>query len=138
MKATAESHSPRDSEFADWSELRAIPVDPKAILEEVVSALQILSAETSQSPFVTPSAVIDLHGALLVYELAGRGELIPNVSIGVSTRRGFERRVVSSARRLVGPARGEAAALVAWVRAAARIEDLVDLIDPELRLVVAS
>ena len=121
----------------DWSEQMAAHVDPKAVLHDVVSALQILSTETGAS-FATPNSLIELHGALLVYELAGRSELLPSVAIGVTTRRSLERRVLSSAHRLAGRDQSDEAAFAAWKRAAALIEDLIDLIDPELRLLAAS
>jgi len=125
------------TERKDWSEHMAAHVDPKAVLHDVVSALQIVSTETATS-LTTPNSLIDLHGALLVYGLAGRSSLLPSVAIGVTTRRSLERRVLSSARRLAGRDQSDEAAFAAWKRAAARIEDLIDLIDPELRLLAAS
>jgi hypothetical protein len=137
MNKSSESFPSSDREQNDWSELFASDVEPKRLLDDVVSALQILLAETSTSSFANGS-LVDLHGALLVYELAGRAEAIPSVGLGVTARRGLERKVVGSARRLTGTARGDAAAFAAWKRSAARIEDLIDLIDPELRLLAVS
>ena len=122
---------------SDWTERLAADVDPKAVLDDVVSGLQILCAETALSPTPTNS-MIDLHAALLMFELGGRRELLPSVGLGVSARRSLERRIVSSARVLAGRAEGIEAAYAVSKRAAARIEDLIALIDPELRILAAS
>lgn len=121
----------------EWTEFVARIGEPRAVLTEVVAALQILNAETASS-LATPTSLIDLHGALLLFELGGQRELIPSVPLGVSTRRGLERRVTQAARVLAGRDHPDGAAYEAWTRAAARIEDLIDLIDPELRITVAS
>ena len=122
---------------SDWTERLAADVDPKAVLDDVVSGLQILCAETALCTSPTNS-MIDLHAALLMFELSGRRELLPSVGLGVSARRSLERRIVSSARVLAGRVEGTEAAYVVWKRAAARIEDLIELIDPELRILAAS
>ena len=122
---------------SDWTERLAADVDPKAALDDVVSGLQILCAETALSPRPTNS-MIDLHAALLMFELGGRRELLPSVGLGVTARRSLERRIVSSARVLAGRAEGTEAAYAVSKRAAARIEDLIALIDPELRILAAS
>ena len=122
---------------SDWAERLDVVADPKVLLEDVVSGLQILCAETSASSSPT-AAMIELHAALLLFELGGRRELLPSIGLGVSSRRILERRIVSSARSLAGQSVGSDAAFAAWNRAADRIEDLIDLIDPELRFRVAS
>ena len=122
---------------SDWTERLAADVDPKAVLDDVVSGLQILCAETAL--FASPTnSMIDLHAALLMFELGGRRELLPSVGLGVTARWSLERRIVSSARVLAGRAEGPEAAYAVWKRAAARIEDLIALIDPELRILAAS
>ena len=121
----------------DWNERIAAEVDPKALLDDVVSGLQMLCADMSVSKSPT-NLLIELHAALLLFELGGRRELVPSVALGVTARRSVERRIVSSARTLAGRGEGPDAAFAAWNRAASRIEDLIDLIDPELRILVAS
>ncbi len=122
---------------SEWTERLVADIDPKAVLDDVVSGLQILCAETSVSSSPTVS-MVELHAALLLFELGGRRELLPSVSLGVTSRRNLERRIVSSARSLAGRAVGDDAAFAAWNRVADRIEDLIDLIDPELRILAAS
>lgn len=109
--------------------------DPRRILESVTSELEALR---DFSPSINSAALIELHGALLVYELAGRGELIPSVVSTLSGRRLLEARVALAARRLAGRDRGHHAAANALVRAAHRIEELVHLVDPELAVVAAA
>ena len=109
-------------------------VDPQRVLEIVVSELELLCADT---PVSARSDLIDLHAALLVYELQGQAERIPNVSFGLSGRRLLELRVTRSARRLASPTFGAADPDEVVARAATLIEDLIHLIDPELRILAA-
>jgi hypothetical protein len=138
MKNNSEISPASDvAERSEWTERLAADVDPKAALDDVVSGLQILCAETAVSSSPTPS-MIELHAALLLFELSGRRELLPTVGLGMTSRRHLERRIVSSARAQAGRADGPEAAFAAWMRSADRIEDLIDLIDPELRILAAS
>jgi hypothetical protein len=138
MNTNSENFPASDvADRSDWTERLSAEVDPKTVLDDVVSALQILCAETSVSSSPTTS-MIELHAALLLFELGGRRELVPSVGLGVTARRNLERRIVSSARSLAGRATGAEPAFAAWMRAADRIEDLIDLIDPELRILAAS
>jgi hypothetical protein len=121
----------------EWNDRTSSFISPKAALDDVVSSLQIMMAESSASVYPSNSEV-ELHGALLLFELGGRAENIPSISLGVSARRSIERRVASSARHLAGREIGDEAAFTAWKRAAHRIEELLDLIDPGLRAFVAS
>lgn len=110
-------------------------LDPRRILEAVVTELEMLRDER---PTAAASGLIDFHGALLLYELQGRAELLPAFSFPTPGRRFLEFRVVTSARRLAGKHRGAEAAAFALVLAAERIERLIHLIDPELRSAVAA
>lgn len=109
-------------------------VDPRKVLESVVSELELLSQETAAG---AKSELINLHAALLVYELGGRAELIPSVNIGFGARRIFEFRVAKAARRIAGSGRDALSSDVVIARACSVIEDLIHLIDPELRQVAA-
>ena len=109
-------------------------VDPQRVLETVVSELELLCADTAVS---ARSDLIELHAALLVYELNGQAERIPTVGFGLSGRRLLELRVTKAARRLSSPKFGVADPDAAVTRAAALIEDLIHLIDPELRVLAA-
>ena len=114
---------------------RVAIADPRRILESVVSELEALRAD---APLFAGGDLIDLHGALLAYELGGRAELIPSVNFAFSGRRLLEARVARAAHRIAGRERGHAASAATLVRSAERIEDLIHLIDPDLRVVVAA
>jgi hypothetical protein len=103
--------------------------DPARILESLVYEFEILSAETQLG---STRDLIDLHGALLVYNLDGRTDLIPVTSISLNRRSMLEFRIARAARRLTKDLRPEVQAFVSVERAAARIEELLHLIDPEL------
>ena len=109
-------------------------VDPFRILESIVSELEVLCADTAVG---TRTELIELHAALLVYELGGHSELIPTVGLGFSSRRLLELRVLKAARRASRPQNGSSTPESAMLRAATMIEDLIHLIDPELRILAA-
>ncbi len=106
-------------------------VDPNRILESIVNELELLQTMT---PLSGQHELVDLHAALLVYELAGDKALLPNTSFSLSPRRVLEARVVRAARRLV-QAGGESNR--SKELAAQQIEELVHLIDPELQIMAA-
>jgi hypothetical protein len=110
----------------------AIPLDPQRVLESVVSELEYLVQET---PPWSGSDLIQLHGALLAYNLEGRADLLPNTSFGLSARRWRERRVVRTARQIVERGAGDATATMGI--AADLIVRHLHLIDPELQERVA-
>ncbi len=117
----------------------AVPpfLEPARVLESVVSELEVLASDT---PLGLRGDLIELHGALLIFGLGGVVGLLPSVGLGLSTRRMLEFRVVRAARRLAQQASNEpnqdtAASVLAI--AGNRIEDLIHLIDPELRSAVA-
>jgi hypothetical protein len=102
-------------------------VNPASILESVTTELEML-----RSLHNAPGRLVELHGALFLYALDGRAELIPSQGIPLGGRQLLELRVASAARRLAGRERGVAAATAALALAAQRIEQLIHLIDPEL------
>jgi hypothetical protein len=108
--------------------------DPARILESLVYEFESLSAEVSPG---SARDLIALHGALLVYNLDGRTDLIPATSFSLNRRSMLEFRIARAARRLTKGLRPEVQAYVSVERAAERIEQLLHLIDPELRSLAA-
>jgi hypothetical protein len=104
-------------------------LDPIRALESITNELETLR---EFSGVHAPVGLVELHGALLLFALEGRAELIPPVRFPMGSHRILQSRVVAAARRLAGPTTGEAAALEAMERASQRIEQLLHLIDPEL------
>ena len=109
-------------------------IDPARILESLVYELESLSADV---PFGSTGELIELHGALLVYNLEGRTDLIPATSPSLNRRSMLEFRIARAARRLTKNLRPEVQAYVSVDRAADKIEQLIHLIDPELRSLAA-
>ena len=105
-------------------------VDPKRILETIVTELELLSAE---SPLAARTDLIELHAALLVFELGGQLALVPNVGFAFNGRRLLETRVARAARRMIGSNDVDSAVVIA----ADTVEELIHLIDPELRVLAA-
>ena len=118
----------------DFPTIDPFKVDSKRVLETVVSELELLCNDT---PVGTRSDLIQLHAALLVYELGGEANLLPTIALGLSARRLLELRVLKAARRMMNPRFGGATPEDATLRAAATIETLIHLIDPELRVAAA-
>ena len=104
--------------------------NPSDVLEAVVTELEVLTSETA---IAIGTDLIALHGALLAYELGGVAEAIPSVGFGMSGRRHLERRVCRAARQLIGSHQPDVAIHVAGLL----IEELIHLIDPELRILAA-
>lgn len=109
-------------------------LDPRRVLESVVTELEMLRHDR---PTAAASGLIELHGALLLYGLDGRAELLPSFGFPAPGRRFLEFRVVASARRLARSRRGSGGAAATQELAAARIEQLIHLIDPDLRSAAA-
>ena len=99
-------------------------------LEAIVSELELL---TDESPIAIRADLITLHGALLAYELGGSASWLPTIGFGMSRRRILERRVVRSAKNVIGERDVEAAVR----HAGSKIAELIHLIDPELRCLAA-
>lgn len=120
------NNSPNPTLFED----AVNPVDADRVLESIVSELEVL---TSDSPMAARSDLIALHGALLAYELGGVAASLPSPGFGMSGRRLLERRVAKAARQLIGTNEPDLALRLACTT----IEDLIHLIDPELRFQAA-
>ncbi len=99
-------------------------------LETIVSELELL---TDESPMAIRADLITLHGALLAYELGGSATWLPSIGFGMSGRRMLERRVVRAAKSMIADSDAE----LAVRRAASKIEELIHLIDPDLRILAA-
>ncbi len=116
-----------------WEDFTSPQVDPTSELEAVVASLEAMRLDPAL-PEVPVSTLIGLHGALLLFQLGGRVDLVPGVSGFPFGRRLTERRVASAARRV---ARG-VDSYQNWLRAGERIDDLIGCIDPELGAAVSS
>jgi hypothetical protein len=132
MKATQTSPAAVTTTTATTT--TATTIDPARLLESLVYELESLSADT---PLGSAGDLIALHGALLVYNLEGRTDLIPATSFSLNRRSMLEFRIARAARRLTKDLRPEVQAYVSVERAAERIEQLLHLIDPELRSLAA-
>ncbi len=122
-----------DSTREAWVEFVCEDVDPFEELEAVISSLDSMRLDPAL-PEVSGPTLVALHGALLLFQLGGRVELVPPVSGFPFGRRLTERRVVNAARRLVV----DADPYDSWLRASNQIDSLIGLIDPELGAAVRS
>jgi hypothetical protein len=107
------------------------PIDAKRIFESVMSELEVLHGEALLG---TGSQLVSLHAALLVFNLEARLDLLPTIRLSLSRRGLLEARVIRAARRLCAGAHTPTAITQ---RAEDQIEELLHLIDPELRARVA-
>jgi hypothetical protein len=101
--------------------------DPQRVLESIIYELEYL---LHQAPFGSVRNLIELHGALLAYNLGGQAELLPSASFGLSRRSILEHRVTRVARRVAESGAGNTTATMDL--AAEVIEQYLHLIDPEL------
>ena len=103
-------------------------LDPRRVLESVVSELENLLHALPPS---VQGHIFELYGALLVHNLEGRVECLPDAFFGMSQRRWKERRVLRVARLIGRRGHGDADLIV---RVASQIiETNLYLIDPELQ-----
>jgi hypothetical protein len=103
-------------------------LDPRRVFESVVSELENLLYAL---PLGVQGHFFELFGALLVYNLGGDVELLPDAFFGMSPRRWKERRVLRAA-RVIGR-RGHGDADLVMRVASQVIETNLYLIDPELQ-----
>jgi hypothetical protein len=101
--------------------------DPQRVLESIIYELEYL---LHQAPFGSVHNLIQLHGALLAYNLGGQAELLPSPSFGLTRRSILEHRVTRAARRIVE--RGASNTTATMEIAADVVEQYLHLIDPEL------
>jgi hypothetical protein len=122
-----------DDVTVDVNESVPTPIpDPARLLESIVSEYEYLSQD---APLGSGFDLVELHGALLVYNLGADVALLPSPAFGLSARSWRERRIVHAARRILAVGAGDQA------RTMDIAADLVDrhlhLIDPELRNLAA-
>jgi hypothetical protein len=103
------------------------PVDSQRMLESIVYELEYL---LFTAPFGAGHDLVQLHGALLAYNLGGRTENMPTPSFGLSGRSLREQRVARAARRIVKRGAGDADSVMTI--AARIIEQHLHLIDADL------
>ena len=131
------SGAPNELSLAAWTEHIETPVDATSELEAVTASMLALRLDP-YAPDAPQSSLVSLHGALLLFQLGGRAELLPSVGLFAFGRRLLERRIVASAHRLSRHGLSAGDAYDAWVRSARHIEELIGLIDPELRDSIAA
>jgi hypothetical protein len=103
-------------------------LDPRRVLESVVSELENL---LNVLPLAVQRHLVELYGALLMYNLEGHVELLPDAFFGMSPRRWKERGVLRAARLIGRRGQGDSDLIV---RVACQvIETNLYLIDPELQ-----
>lgn len=125
------------NERQDWIALSDAGIDAARELEAVTSSLHVLRMDDEHGTAGPIDQLVELHAALLLFQLGGRAELLPATGFSLFGGWSVERRIVRAASRLAGTARGEDAAFGTWLRAGERIESLIGLIDPELCQLVA-
>ena len=120
--------TPIHHETAKSSELITEPIVTE-IFEIITSELEVHLEEANLS---TASELVALHAALLVYNLGGRTEQISTRGLALTKRRFLEMRVARSARQLVDAEPLADASRIVEL-ASARIEQLIHVLDPDLR-----
>lgn len=109
-------------------------LDPQKVFETIVTDLEMLTADCPTAP---SWELVDLHAALLVFELGGRVTEIQTARASLRRRAMLERRVVRAARRLVQGGSSHASENELRARATESIEGLIHLIDPDLRVLAS-
>ena len=122
-----------DDVFGDVNESVVHPTpNPIRVLESIVSEYEYLSQD---APLGAGFDLVELHGALLVYNLGGDVALLPSPAFGLSTRSWRERRIVRAARCIVAVGAGDRTRTMDI--AANLVDRHLHLIDPELRNLAA-
>lgn len=121
----------------DWIALSEAGIDAAHELDAVTASLQVLRMDDQHGSAGPMDQLVELHAALLLFQLGGRAELLPATGFALFGGWSLERRIVRAASRLAGSARGETAAFASWRRAGERVGSLIGLIDPELCQLVA-
>ena len=68
------SNNPR----VQWTTFLASSIDPAHELDAVTSSLQILRLDDQSASTGSLEDLVDLHGALLLFQLGGQAELLPS------------------------------------------------------------
>jgi hypothetical protein len=120
-----------DNEFMSSDNILEIsgdqPVDSQRMLESLVYELEYLLVT---APFGAGRDLVELHGALLAYNLGGHRENMPTPSFGLSGRSLREQRVARAAMKIVKRGAGDAEAVMTF--ATQIIEQRLHLIDTDL------
>jgi hypothetical protein len=130
---TAPTSPPAAPENTSPEAVDSAPETALRVLDSIVSELEILRTENANS---SAGLLIDLHGALFLYELGGDLDRLPTLGFSMSSRRLLERRVVLAARRLGRRSVEADVHAKNMERANQQIAELIHLIDPELRPMV--
>jgi hypothetical protein len=119
--------SRRDDSRDAWLEFASHEVDANNELAAVVASLESMRLDPSL-PEVSGTALVNLHGALLLFQLGGHLDKVPSAALFSFGQRFMERRVLAAARRLAT----NTDPYVNWLSASREIEELIGRIDPEL------
>ena len=109
-------------------------LDPQKVFETIVTDLEMLTADCPAAP---SWELVELHAALLVYELGERVTDVQTARASIRRRPMLERRVARAALRLLQNASAQSSDAELRSRATESIEALIHLIDPELRVLAS-
>ena len=122
---------------AEWEALVSTGVNGSRELDAVSASLVALQLDRPDQTPGYPHLYVELHGALLLFQVAGEAAMLPTVGFAPFGERALQRRITAAARRLAGKERGPEASFAAWCRAGDKVTEYIGLIDPELLLMVA-
>jgi len=121
----------------EWEALYRAGVNGTHELEAVTAALTTLRMEHQVGSTGSADMLVALHGALLLFQVAGEADMVPVVGFAPFGERALQRRIAAAALRLAGKDRGPQASFAAWCRAGDTVNQYIGLIDPELCKMVA-
>ena len=122
--------SPLDELHAEWIDVSTRAVDLTEVLDAVTAQLTTTLLDSGVRSL--RQDLVDLHGALLLYELGGRVALLPSRSVFGFGRRVVERKIVAAAGRLSHIHSAPAGPFYAWLEARAAVDTLIGAMDPDL------
>lgn len=123
-----------DELHAEWTEVSDRHADGLAALDAVTAQLTMALLDGPHDHLSLTQDLVDLHGALLVYELAGRIDLLPPRPMPTFRfgQRAIERRILVAASRVVRIGSNPDPFHI-WMAARGAIDSLIGALDPELR-----
>ena len=123
-----------DELHAEWTEVSNRQADGLAALDAVAAQLAMALLDGPHDHLSLTQDLVDLHGALLVYELAGRIELLPPRPLPTFGfgHRAIVRRVLGAATRVVRIGSNPDPFHI-WMAARGAIDALIGALDPELQ-----
>ena len=122
--------SPLDELHAEWIDVSARAIDVTDVLDAVTAQLTTTLLDSGVRS--VREDLVDLHGALLLYELGGRVGLLPSRSVFGFGRRVVERKIVAAAARLSRMHSAPAGPFYAWLEARSTVDTLIGAMDPDL------